>query len=84
MTKDEIRKQRLADNEMALKTIFLMRKHLVDWLHQINHIEFYFEANEILIEAEQKVWEEIVYGDEDPQECESTGNVERMLNLFVE
>lgn len=79
--KSQERKQRLSDREMTLKTIFLMRKHLMDWVNQAKHHAFYVEANEILTEAEQKVWEEIVYGDDNPIECENAGSVERAIDL---
>lgn len=84
MSKDKERKQRLADHEMTLKTIFLMRKHLMDWLHQVKHTSFYVEANEILIDVEQKIWEEIVYGDDDPKECENSDDVDQMINLIFQ
>lgn len=82
MGKDKEREKRLIEKEMTLKTLFLMRRHLVDWLYNIKHIAFYFEANEILIELEEKVWEEIVYGDEDPCECEESDNIDKMIKLM--
>lgn len=82
MSEDRDRKERLIEKEMTLKTIFLIRRHLVDWLCSTKHIEFYFEANEILIEIEEKVWEEIVYGDEDPYECEASNDIDKMIKLI--
>lgn len=81
MGRDKEREKRLLEKEMTLKTIFLMRRHLVDWLYNTKHLEFYFEANEILIDAEEKIWEEIVYGDEDPYACEESNDINKMIKL---
>lgn len=82
MDKDKERERRLFEKEMTLKTLFLMRRHLVDWLYSTKHMAFYFEANEILIDVEQHVWEEIVYGNEDPCECEESDDVDKMIRLI--
>lgn len=81
MGKDKEREKRLIEKEMTLKTLFLMRRHLVDWLYNSKHIAFYFEANEILMDVEQQVWEEIVYGDDNPYECEESDDIDKMINL---
>lgn len=79
---DKEREKRLLEKEMTLKTLFLIRRHLCDWLYNTKHMTFYFEANEILIDVEQQVWEEIVYGDEDPCECEESDDIDKMINLI--